>query len=90
VVSSLLVWLLQALKELSLGADRQTPPHRLASLRNIHHPVSGELLDRGLVLAFRGPASFTGEDVVELHVHGGNAIVSGILDGKTCPSFFEL
>jgi tRNA modification GTPase len=37
------------------------------------------LLDRGLVLFFPGPASFTGEDVAELHVHGGRAVVAAVL-----------
>ncbi|MFO1152557.1 MAG: tRNA uridine-5-carboxymethylaminomethyl(34) synthesis GTPase MnmE [Rhodospirillales bacterium] len=38
-----------------------------------------EALDRGLVLWFPGPGSFTGEDVVELHLHGGRAVVGGVL-----------
>lgn len=41
---------------------------------------SGELLDRALVLRFTGPASFTGEDVVEFHVHGGRAVINGLLE----------
>src|SRR5262249_35832813 len=40
---------------------------------------NGETLDRGLVVFFPAPASFTGEDVAELHVHGGRAVVAGIL-----------
>ncbi|MBV9990117.1 MAG: tRNA uridine-5-carboxymethylaminomethyl(34) synthesis GTPase MnmE [Alphaproteobacteria bacterium] len=36
-------------------------------------------IDRGLVLYFRGPDSFTGEDVAEFHVHGGRAVVEGVL-----------
>ena len=39
----------------------------------------GERLDQALVLTFRGPASFTGEDVAELHVHGSIAGVAAIL-----------
>lgn len=51
-------------------------PGRLAyrSLRT----ADGDLLDRGLVLAFRGPNSFTGEDVVEFQVHGGMGVVAAI------------
>ncbi|MCB1548264.1 MAG: tRNA uridine-5-carboxymethylaminomethyl(34) synthesis GTPase MnmE [Hyphomicrobiaceae bacterium] len=56
------------------------PPPRHASLRLISDPRSGEPLDRGLVLWFPAPASFTGEDVGELHVHGGRAILDGLLD----------
>lgn len=55
-------------------------PHpRLASLRAIRHPETGELLDRGLVLRFPGPASATGEDLVELHLHGGRSVVAAVL-----------
>jgi tRNA modification GTPase len=39
----------------------------------------GETIDRGLVLWFAGPASFTGEDVAEFHVHGGRAVVEAVL-----------
>ncbi|RUS15961.1 tRNA modification GTPase GTPBP3, mitochondrial-like protein [Endogone sp. FLAS-F59071] len=56
------------------------PNPRYAVFRRILHPISGDLLDRGLILWFPGPTSFTGEDVVELHVHGGNAVVRGVLD----------
>src|SRR5688572_30487632 len=37
-------------------------------------------LDRAIVLRFPGPASVTGEDVVELHLHGGRAVVAAVLD----------
>lgn len=47
----------------------------LASLRD----ADGGLLDTGLVLYFPGPASFTGEDVAEFHVHGGRAVVAAVL-----------
>src|SRR6266498_2230846 len=54
------------------------PEPRLASLRSVH-TRSGETLDRGLVLFFPAPASFTGEDVAELHLHGGRAVVATAL-----------
>ncbi len=41
---------------------------------------SGEILDDGLVLWFPAPASFTGEDVAEFHLHGGRAIIDGVLE----------
>ncbi|MEC9368592.1 MAG: tRNA uridine-5-carboxymethylaminomethyl(34) synthesis GTPase MnmE [Pseudomonadota bacterium] len=56
------------------------PPPRRASLRRLRHPLSREELDRALVLWFPGPGSVTGEDVVELHVHGGRAVIAGLLD----------
>ncbi|MEM7722630.1 MAG: tRNA uridine-5-carboxymethylaminomethyl(34) synthesis GTPase MnmE [Pseudomonadota bacterium] len=40
--------------------------------------LGGDILDRGLVLTFQGPRSFTGEDVVELQVHGSIAVVQAI------------
>ncbi|MGB6428189.1 MAG: tRNA uridine-5-carboxymethylaminomethyl(34) synthesis GTPase MnmE [Methyloceanibacter sp.] len=55
------------------------PPPRHASLRKLRHPESGDLLDRGLVLWLPGPASLTGEDVAELHVHGGRAVVGRVI-----------
>ncbi len=55
------------------------PEPRRARLRSIRN-AAGETLDRGLVLFFPAPESFTGEDMAELHVHGGRAVISGILD----------
>jgi tRNA modification GTPase len=52
---------------------------RVARLRPIRKPENGETLDRGLVLWFPAPASFTGEDMAELHIHGGRAVVEGVL-----------
>jgi len=54
-------------------------PVRRAVRVRFTDPDSGELLDRGLAIFFPGPASFTGEDVLELHVHGGLAVVDGVL-----------
>lgn len=42
--------------------------------------LGGVLLDEGMAVGFRAPASFTGEDVVEFHTHGGRAVVQGVLD----------
>ena len=55
------------------------PEPRRAVLRAIRHPSDNALLDRGLVLWFPGPASATGEDLAELHVHGGPAVVAAVL-----------
>jgi tRNA modification GTPase len=55
------------------------PPPRMAAVRELRHPHSGDLLDEGLLLRFDGPASATGEDVVELHCHGGRAVVHSVL-----------
>lgn len=55
------------------------PPARSARLANIKNPATGETIDQGLVLWFQAPATATGEDVVELHLHGSPAIVSEVL-----------
>ena len=55
------------------------PPARRASLRRLYSP-DGLLLDSGLILFFPGPNTATGEDLVELHVHGGPATVRAIGD----------
>ena len=52
------------------------PAPRHASLREIARPP----IDRGLVLWFPGPASFTGEDMAELQVHGSRAVVRAIVE----------
>ncbi len=59
---------------------RPLPPPRLAMRARLAGPGDGEEVDEGLVLWFPGPASFTGEDVAEFHVHGGRAVIDGILD----------
>lgn len=53
------------------------PPPRTASLRDFRG-ADGQAIDRGLVLYFRGPASFTGEDVVELQGHGGPVLLEAL------------
>lgn len=52
---------------------------RVAQLVTLLHPVTGKMLDKAVALYFQNPASFTGEDVLELHVHGGRAVVDSIL-----------
>ena len=55
------------------------PPMRSAELRSLRDPATRELLDEALVLRFDGPASATGEDVVEFHCHGGRAVIDAVL-----------
>lgn len=57
---------------------RLTPP-RVASLVSFADPASGEVIDKGIILYFPAPRSFTGEDCAELHVHGSRAVVSALL-----------
>ena len=63
--------------------DRLTggrPQPRRASFRAIRSPADGGLIDRGIVLWFPGPGSATGEDLAELHLHGGRAVVAAALE----------
>lgn len=55
------------------------PDARVASLAALRDPGTGELLDRALVLTFPGPASATGENLVEYQCHGGRAIIDRLL-----------
>lgn len=59
--------------------NRPLPEPRRAALVTLRDPASGDALDDALVLRFTAPASFTGEDVVELHLHGGRAVVAGVI-----------
>ncbi|XP_066491912.1 tRNA modification GTPase GTPBP3, mitochondrial [Tiliqua scincoides] len=69
---------------LCLTGAKEPPPPRVAVLRRIRDPGTAETLDRGLVMWFPGPSSFTGEDSAEFHVHGGPAVVSGVLHALGC------
>ena len=55
------------------------PPPRLARHVRYRDPESGEELDDGLALWFPGPASVTGEDVAELHLHGSRAVLAAVM-----------
>ncbi len=55
------------------------PAPRTATFRKFKN-ADGQALDQGLVLHFQGPASFTGEDVVELHGHGGTIVMDSLLN----------
>jgi tRNA modification GTPase len=54
------------------------PKDRVAGLRTLKDR-SGDALDKALVLCFDAPHSFTGEDIVELHLHGSIAVVQSVL-----------
>lgn len=58
---------------------KKLPPPRRAMLRPVMTP-EGAVIDQALILWFPGPASFTGEDTVEFHLHGGRALVQALLD----------
>ncbi len=56
------------------------PEARRAALVRVRDPESGETIDEALALWFSAPRSETGEDVAELQLHGGQAVVAGVLD----------
>ena len=60
----------------ALAGDLPVP--REARLRTLRDPASGDHLDSALVLVFPAPNTATGEDLVELHVHGGRAVVAAV------------
>ena len=57
---------------------KKNPPPRLATLRKINNINTSELIDEGLILWFPGPQSYTGEDMAEIHMHGGKASVLAV------------
>ncbi|WP_421993476.1 tRNA uridine-5-carboxymethylaminomethyl(34) synthesis GTPase MnmE [Qipengyuania sp.] len=59
------------------------PPARSPRLRTLHD-ADGDVLDVALVLWFPGPATATGEDLAEIHCHGGRAVVAAILASLEC------
>jgi tRNA modification GTPase len=58
----------------------RVPPLRQASLARVREPRSGEVIDEALVLWFPGPRSETGEDMAELQLHGGHAVIAAVLE----------
>ncbi len=56
------------------------PEARRAALRTLRRPADNDALDNALVLIFPAPNSFTGEDVAELHLHGGPAVIAAVLE----------
>ena len=64
------------------------PTARRASLRRLRAP-DGETLDYALVLWFPGPASYTGEDAAELHLHGGRSVIAGVMEALTAAGLRE-
>jgi tRNA U34 5-carboxymethylaminomethyl modifying GTPase MnmE/TrmE len=59
------------------GTDSIKP--RYATLKHLRDPETKTIIDNGLVLYFKGPNSFSGEDSCEFQIHGGPAVVSALL-----------
>ena len=54
------------------------PKARVATLRKINNIETFELIDEGIILWFPGPESYTGEDMAEIHIHGGQAVILAV------------
>ena len=54
---------------------KKIPSPRVATLRKINNINTSELIDEGIIIWFPGPQSYTGEDMAEIHIHGGKAVV---------------
>ncbi len=67
----------EALRRVSGGA---LPPPRVVARRRLVDPATGAAIDEGLALWFPAPHSYTGEDLAELHVHGGLAVVNAVVE----------
>ena len=57
----------------------RVPQPRRASLARLRDPATGDVVDEGLALWLPAPNSETGEDMAELHVHGGRAVIAAVL-----------
>ena len=57
---------------------KKLPPPRVATLRKINKINTSELIDEGIILWFPGPESYTGEDIAEIHIHGGKAVILAV------------
>jgi len=71
---------LAALRTIAPGAEF---PDRRVVLRTLRRPQSGEPLDRALITRFCAPRSFTGEEMAEISVTGGRAVVSAVVTALT-------
>ena len=63
---------------IKLLTGKEIPTPRMATLRKVNNINTSELIDEGIILWFPGPESYTGEDMAEIHIHGGKASVLAI------------
>ena len=65
-------------KVISKLTNGHLPKPRIATLKKINKINTNEMIDEGIILWFPGPESYTGEDMVEFHVHGSISVVTAI------------
>jgi tRNA modification GTPase len=68
----------EASSAIKLLTNKEMPKPRMATLRKINNINTSELIDEGIIIWFPGPESYTGEDMAEIHVHGGKAVVLAV------------
>ena len=56
----------------------EIPQPRMATLKKINNIDTFELIDEGIIIWFPGPQSYTGEDMAEIHIHGGKAVIMAV------------
>ena len=69
-----------AAEALTQIGGRPLPEPRRAALRRFREPETGDPIDQGLALWFPAPASATGEDMAEFHVHGGPSVIAALCE----------
>jgi tRNA modification GTPase len=65
----------EASEVIKLLTNKDIPKPRMATLRKINNINTSELIDEGIIIWFPGPESYTGEDMAEIHIHGGKAVI---------------
>ena len=70
----------QCMKVLKEIAKISNPLPRTATLTKFYKQESNEVIDEGIIIWFPSPKSYTGEDVLEFHVHGSRAVINSILE----------
>ncbi len=65
----------EASNVIKLLTKSKIPVPRMATLRKIKNINTSELIDEGIIIWFPGPESYTGEDMAEIHIHGGKAVI---------------
>ncbi len=68
----------EASNVIKLLTGKKVPEPRKATLRKINNINTSELIDEAIIIWFPGPQSYTGEDMAEIHVHGGKAVVLSV------------
>ena len=63
---------------IELITNKKLPKPRVATLRKIKKINTSELIDEGIIIWFPAPESYTGEDMAEIHIHGGKAVILAV------------